>query len=216
MKDAALHPAGTVIVAEEQTAGQGRLGRSWHSQKGTGLYFSVIVAPPRPNEPQPAVTLAFGLAVQEAIQEVTGLTPDLRWPNDVLIGDRKCAGILVEWQAGKVIAGIGVNVNQTQFPDDIARIATSLRITTGREWSKDELLNSTLGAIATYLSVLRDQGTDAILRLFARGSSYVAGRRVEVEGVRGVTDGLDPTGFLWLRRDDGQRQLILAGSVRPV
>ena len=216
MKDAALHPTGTVIVAEEQTAGQGRLGRSWHSQKGTGLYFSAVVAPPRPSEPQPAVTLAFGLAVQEAIQKVTGVIPDLRWPNDVLIGDRKCAGILVEWQAGKVIAGIGVNVNQMEFPDDIARIATSLRLVTGREWSRDELLDSILAAMATYLAVLSEEGTNAILRLFAQCSSYVAGRRVEVEGVRGITDGLDTTGFLWLRRDDGKRQLILAGAVRPV
>ena len=215
MADAAAYPPGTVVVAGEQTAGQGRLGRSWHSERGPGLYFSAVFAPLQSNEPQPIMTLAFGLAVREAIESLTGVTPDLRWPNDVLIGGKKCSGILVEWQNGKVIAGIGVNVNHTVFPDEIAGIATSLRIMTGREWSKDELLDRLLESMANSVSLLTSQGPEAILRLFTQASSYVAGRRVIVDDTPGTTDGLDPSGFLWLRRDDGKRQLVVAGAVRP-
>lgn len=216
MKDAAAHPPGTVIVAEEQTAGQGRLGRRWLSERGAGLYFSVSLPLPRAGESLSLFPLAFGLATQEAIQKVAGAPADLRWPNDVLIGEKKCAGILVELESKALIAGIGVNVNQTRFPDDIAAVATSLRIATGRPHSKDDLLDRILEGIDSYSSLLSSDGPDAILRLFSRASSYVSGRRVTVDGIEGTTDGLDPSGFLWLRQDNGKRRLIVAGGVRPV
>jgi BirA family biotin operon repressor/biotin-[acetyl-CoA-carboxylase] ligase len=215
MKEAAAYPPGTAVVAEEQTAGQGRLGRRWHSERGTGLYCSLVLPTGAGSEPTPILTLALGLAVQEAIQQVTGIAVDLRWPNDVLAGDRKCAGILVEFQQDKLVAGIGVNVNQTEFPEEIAPLATSLRIATGRECSKVELLERILERVSAYISLLAAEGKDTILRLFTQASSYVSGRRVVVDELEGTTDGMDPSGFLWLRRDDGGRELIMAGGLRP-
>jgi len=219
MQDALAHPVGTVVVAEEQTAGRGRLGRTWHSEPGTGLYFSCVLEPPGEGAGLPVVTLALGLAVQEAIQRTTGAACDLRWPNDVLLNEKKCAGILVELHGGKLIAGIGVNVNQTKFPEALAGIATSLRIETGREHSREELLEQILEAIDAYCALLGDEGPEAILRLYSRASSYVAGRPVVVEGVEaafeGITDGLDASGFLWVKTARGRRRLVRAGGVRP-
>ncbi len=212
MTEAIGHPPGTVIVAAEQIAGQGRLGRSWHSERGSGLYFSVVLDVA---QAAPVVTLALGLAVEEAIQTVVAVPCDLRWPNDVLIGGRKCAGILVQLHENKLIAGIGINVNHTEFPPEVAETATSLRLATGRNWPADPLLEAVLDAIDNYTGLLEAEGTDAILRLFTAASSYARGRRVIVDGLEGTTDGLDESGFLWLRTDDGNRRLIVAGGVRP-
>ena len=212
MTEALGHPEGTVIVAKEQTAGQGRLGRDWHSERGAGLYFSIVLDV---KELAPVVTLALGLAVQDAIQTVADVPCDLRWPNDVLIGEKKCVGILVQLHETQVIAGIGVNVNQATFPAELAETATSLRIATGRSHSNEALLDRLLDSIDTYLALLNAQGADAILRLFTEASSYARGRRVVVDGVKGTTDGLDESGFLWLRTESGNRRLITAGGVRP-
>lgn len=211
MDEAAGHPPGTVVVAEEQTAGRGRLERRWHSAPGAGLYFSAVLEHP---EPAPIVTLALGLAVQEAIQQTAGVDCDIRWPNDLLIGERKCAGILVQYHGGRLIAGIGVNVNHEGMPPELAGIATSLRMVTGRERSKEQLLAAVLGAIEVCLHLT----TGEVLRLFAQASSYASGRRVTVESAElslaGTTDGLDPSGFLWIRDSDGRRHLLHSGGVR--
>jgi len=211
--------SGTVVGAEEQTAGQGRLGRSWHSEAGTGLYFSVVLRLPFPPETLPLVTMALGLGVREAIVRSTGISADLRWPNDVLVGDRKVAGILTQFDAGAVVAGIGVNVNQSGFPADIADVATSLRIACGREQSREDLLAAILPAIEEMCGVLLRDGTYSILRLFASASSYVHGRRVVVElgdgELRGTTSGLNAAGFLLVRDDAGTEHTVIAGGVRP-
>jgi hypothetical protein len=120
-------PAGTAVVAEEQTAGQGRHGHSWHSEPHAGLYVSVVLRLSLPPESLPTLTLALGLATAEAISRVCDVSADLRWPNDVMIGDRKTAGILVQLVDSVAIAGIGVNVNHTGFPTEIASQSTSLR-----------------------------------------------------------------------------------------
>jgi BirA family biotin operon repressor/biotin-[acetyl-CoA-carboxylase] ligase len=161
-------------------------------------------------EPAPALTLAIGLATVEAIAEATGIACDLRWPNDVMLDGKKCAGILVQLVDGKAIAGIGINVNHTEFPPDLAAEATSLRIVSGRAFSREAILTSLLPAIERYAALELEQ----ILDLFANASSYVSGRRVVVNDIRGVTAGLDPTGFLKVRQDDGTVTLILAGGVR--
>src|SRR6202142_2440869 len=119
-------PSGTVVGADEQTAGIGRHGHSWHSEPGAGLYVSVVLRLHLSSDALPVVMLALSLATQQAIAEVTGLAPDLRWPNDVLIDEKKCAGILAQFEGDAVIAGIGINVGHTQFPPDLAPIATSL------------------------------------------------------------------------------------------
>ncbi len=211
--------AGTVVGAEEQTAGQGRLGRSWHSESGAGLYCTTILRPSLAPDRLPVLTLALGLAVSDTVRLVGGTPCDLRWPNDVMIDDRKCAGILTHLQGTAVLAGIGLNVNQRSFPEDVAGTATSLALATGRKHGREPLLAYLLGAIDSFVSVLLTSGVEPILQMFENSSSYVRGRRVIVEqdsGVeRGVTDGLTPAGFLQLRRDDGSRITILAGGVRP-
>src|SRR4028119_2137318 len=106
-------PTGTTVVAAEQTAGQGRFGRSWHSEPNAGLYMSQVLRLKLCPDSLPLVTLALGLAVAEAISDVASVAPDLRWPNDVLLNERKCAGILVQLHEATLITGIGVNVNHT-------------------------------------------------------------------------------------------------------
>jgi BirA family biotin operon repressor/biotin-[acetyl-CoA-carboxylase] ligase len=216
-------PAGTAVVAEEQTAGQGRHGHSWHSEPGAGLYVSVVLRLSLPPDSLPALTLALGLATAESIARVCDLSADLRWPNDVMIDDRKVAGILVQLSdsvAGVAIAGIGVNVNHARFPPELASQATSLGRAAGSVQSREDLLVVLLPAIDSFTKMLVEGGPRPVLDMFTRHSSYARGRRVRVDqpgGVlEGVTAGLNPSGFLILRADDGSESLILAGGVRPV
>jgi len=212
-------PSGTAVVADEQTAGYGRYGRTWHSEAKSGLYVSVVLRLQIPAESLPVVTLALGLAATEAILSATGVPCDLRWPNDVMAAGKKCCGILVQLHEGAIIAGVGINVNQTIFPDELKSAATSLRIVSGVEQSRELLLERLLGSIDSFIRTLQVEGKDAILRMFSEASSYVRGRRVVVDqgstSLEGTTDGLDASGFLFLRKTDGQRTLILAGGVRP-
>jgi BirA family biotin operon repressor/biotin-[acetyl-CoA-carboxylase] ligase len=205
---AAGEPVGTVVVAAEQTAGQGRHGHTWHSEPGTGLYCSMVL------EPAPLLTLALGLAARQAISETTGLVCDIRWPNDLMLGGKKTGGILVQLVDGRAIAGIGINVNQQSFPGELASEATSLRIHTGQEACATDLLNALIPAVEATIK----EDKDTILRLFTQASSYAAGRRVTVHQpngvIEGTTAGLDPDGFLVVRKDDGTDTLILAGGVR--
>ena len=212
--------SGTVIGAEEQTAGQGRHGRTWHSEPGSGLYFSVILRHQFTPSTLPVVTLALGLAVIGAILEATDLTCDLRWPNDVLIPSKKsegkCAGILTQLEGSAIIAGIGINVNHSQFPVELSGIATSLRLVSGRAHSRERLLLELLPSIYHYCALLERDGPEPILKLYSRASSYVTGRRVCVDTTLvGTTAGLSDSGFLILRGDDGHDNLIVAGGVRP-
>jgi BirA family biotin operon repressor/biotin-[acetyl-CoA-carboxylase] ligase len=212
-------PSGTVVAAEEQTAGQGRHGHFWHSERGAGLYLSIVLRLRLPADSLPVLTMALGLAAADAIHRVTGLQPDLRWPNDVLLNGRKVAGILVQLTADAAIAGIGINVNHTALPPGLADEATSLRIATGRPQSRDELLAALLAAIDVHTNLLVESGRAAVLDLFTRQSSFVHGRRVRVEQpggyLEGVSAGLDGAGFLIVRADDGSETTILAGGVRP-
>jgi BirA family transcriptional regulator, biotin operon repressor / biotin---[acetyl-CoA-carboxylase] ligase len=212
-------PSGTVVGADEQTAGYGRHGRSWHSEPGAGLYVSIILRHQYPPATLPVVTLALGLAAQDAILKATGIACDLRWPNDVLIESKKCAGILTQLEGSAIIAGIGINVNHSSFPVELSGIATSLGIASGRVHSREALLLQLLPSIDRYCAQLEKDGRELILEMFCRASSYVTGRRVCVDQngslVRGTTAGLNEAGFLILRDDDGHDNVIVAGGVRP-
>jgi len=212
---------GTVVIADEQTAGQGRQGRSWHSEPNAGLYVSVVLRPAGRADFLPTLTIALGLATADAIAETTGLTCDLRWPNDVMLEGKKVAGILVQLVDSAAIAGIGVNVNHIAFPAEIVGEATSLRIVSNQPHSREQLLVALLEAVSRYNAVLQGEaGRETILQMFSRRSSYVRNKRVRVEQgastLEGTTAGLDPSGFLILRKDDGTESLVLAGGVRPV
>lgn len=197
----------TVVVADEQTAGIGRHGHSWHSERGTGLYVSIVL---RIARPAPVMMLALGLAARDAIAETSGLRPDLRWPNDVLLNGRKCAGVLAQIEGGAVIAGIGINVSQTAFPDEFE--ATSLLLE-GAATAREDLLLALVEAVDRSCQ----QQLEEIRSDFEAASSFARGRRVRVEqgAFEGVTHGLDPSGFLIVRADDGRETTVLAGGVRP-
>ncbi len=209
---------GTIVGADLQTAGQGRLGRIWHSVPG-GLYFTIVLRPKVEMRDLPVVTMALGVAVADAVQMFAGLSVDLRWPNDLMVGDRKLAGILVHWHEGAVLAGIGLNMSQADFPPELRDHATSLTLETGSVQNRDVLLRAIAGSIETHVKILETSGITPILRLFTSASSYVSGKRVRVEmasgDVTGTTAGLTPDGFLILRRDDGTEMTITAGGVRP-
>lgn len=209
----------TAVVADQQTAGMGRHGHSWHSEAGSGLYVSIVLRLPLAPDALPIVTLALGLAAAEAISAVSGLTCDIRWPNDILIGGKKAAGILVQLVDGAAIAGIGINVNHAHFPAELAGEATSLRIAAGREFDREELLSGLLISVGDICEILANGGRAAILKLFSDASSYVTGKRVTVDlgdrVVSGVTAGLNDGGFLLVRKPDGGVETIIAGGVRP-
>lgn len=158
--------AGTLVVAEEQTAGQGRFGRSWHSEKETGLYVSFVLRLAMEDSLQ-LVTIAAGLAAQEAVKKASGVRCRIKWPNDLLADGKKCGGILCQAAEGAVIAGIGINANQQSFPADLAATATSLRLVTGRPVSREDLLVELAAGLDHFCGVLEREGSEAILRLYA-------------------------------------------------
>lgn len=181
------------VVADQQTEGQGRHGHSWESPRG-GLYCTVVL---RPRQTVPLMTLALGLAVAQAVQ----IPCDLRWPNDVMVGHKKLAGILCSLHGEALLAGIGVNLADPGVPDTAWLSGVS----------RDELLDRVLAEVAHFVELTPVE----ILRLFERASSYTTGRRVSVGVDTGITAGLTPDGFLLLRKDDGELVKIIAGGVRP-
>ena len=205
-------PHGTVIFADEQTAGRGRGDHAWHSAAGQGLYVSVILRIPLPASRLPLLSLAGGLAAAEAIRVASGLTVDLRWPNDLLLGSRKTGGILAEAQtdAGMLafaVMGIGINVHQHAFDPNLATPATSLDLESGRLIDRQQLLIALLEALGRETrALLEPDAARHILRRLESASTWLRGREVEVHGPQacvGVTEGLDEHGFLRVRTRQG-------------
>ncbi len=209
---------GTAVVANEQTAGIGRQGHSWHSEPDSGLYVSLVLYPPLEPATRPVLTLALGLAAAEAIGRVAGIQCDLRWPNDIIVNDRKAAGILVQLAGKAAVAGIGINVNHAAFPDDIAHLATSIFLATGQRYDRADLLIALVESAMAFSKMLREAGKTAILAAFTRVSSYAKGKRVVVDmgdrQLEGITAGLDDNGFLRILKPDGMLETVLAGGVR--
>jgi BirA family transcriptional regulator, biotin operon repressor / biotin---[acetyl-CoA-carboxylase] ligase len=225
---------GSVWVADEQTAGRGRGGHAWHSIPGDGLYLSALLRPQMALVDALWLSLATGLAAQAAIAVVTGLQPDIRWPNDLLLADKKCGGILVETSAIPsqtdtptmlrfAVIGIGINVNHQSFPVEIETVATSLRRETGSPYQRERVLIELLHALDKQINLLEQElrGTSdspKLLERFESASSWVRGKRVRVDetgGYTGVTTGLDSRGFLRVAGDDGKLHTVLSGGVRP-
>jgi len=215
-------PEGTVFVAEEQTAGRGRGGHDWLSERSTGIYCSLVLRPTVAPADVLMLSLLTGLAVVEAVEHTLGVRPDVRWPNDLLLGGRKFCGILTEMNAEATrvryaVVGIGINVNQPEFPGELAETATSLRRETGRSWSRVELTAALLKSLDREYARLGGDSRETIAR-FEAACSTARGERVRVDengGFEGVTEGLDERGFLRVRTADGIRT-VLSGGVRPV
>ena len=221
---AAGEPDGSVFFAEQQTAGRGRGGNSWESAPSDGVYCSIILRPQLSPADALLLSLIAGIAVAEAVEQTTGLHPDLRWPNDVLLEERKFCGILTEMNAEAtrvryVVVGIGINVNQPSFSKELEPIATSLRLAGGHEWSRLQVAAALLKSLDIWYRKLSDGSADsrsAIFRKFEERSSFARSRFVHVDeegGYEGVTEGLDNRGFLLVRTNRGIRT-VLSGGVR--
>jgi len=216
---------GTVVVAEEQTAGRGRFGRSWYSEKSSGIYASVILRPPLAPAVAPVLTLMAAVAAHQAISTTTGLPADIRWPNDVLVDGKKVCGILTEMSAEvdrlhAVVLGIGINVNHREMPSELKSIATSLRIEAGKTISRAQILVALLKELERKYHLLLDEGSAAIARRWAAASTFAEGKRVRVLSGTGqfvaTTVGLESNGALRVRREDGREELLVSGEVVEV
>lgn len=223
-----------IWIADEQTAGRGRGGHSWHSAPGDGLYVSVLVTPELPLERALWLSLATGLAAQRAIRATTGVSIDLRWPNDLLRKGRKLGGILVESAVAKraaatstlryAVIGIGINIHHREFPTEIAPFATSLFLEGATSINRQNLLISLLRELDREIDALdRENGgfSDGagLLARFTTASSWVCGKPVQVPeegGYTGVTAGLDGRGFLLVKDENGTMRTVLSGGVRDL
>jgi BirA family transcriptional regulator, biotin operon repressor / biotin---[acetyl-CoA-carboxylase] ligase len=214
---------GLCIVARRQTAGRGRHGRTWVSEKDSGLYFSIVLRPGIETRFLPLITLAAGIAVYDTLKEF-GISPDIKWVNDVLVDEKKISGILaetVETRDGlSVVLGIGINLTSKNFPPELADIATSI----GAELKRTDI-TAIAGeeGLVKYLSywyeILRSSdGPAEIIENWRSRSSYFVGRRVRVSVsgtmIEGTTDGLEPNGALRLITAEGSRAVIQAGDVQ--
>lgn len=217
---------GTVVVADRQSAGRGRLGRRWESPPGVNLYASVVLRPTIPPRHAAQLTFLSAAAVARCVEESTGLRPTVKWPNDVLLGGRKVAGLLNELDAETerihyLILGIGVNLNMRadQFPADLRYPATSLAIETGRTVERLAFTRLLLGHLDRLYREYRARGFAPVLEAWQAFFDLV-GRPVEVDcqeyRISGQVLGLDADGALVLRLAGGMEQRVLSGDVRPL
>lgn len=219
---------GAVVVADRQTAGRGRRGRSWFSPPGAGLYVSVVLVPGRakasPERATALLTLTAGVALAQAVERLTGLAPDIKWPNDLLVGRRKLAGILAEGVASAsgpalqgVVLGYGINVRAAAYPPELDARVTSLETELGRAIDRAAVYAESLASIAEAYGRLVAGDFDAILDAWRARAPGSRGARVEWDtpsGPRsGITEGIDGAGALLVRAGD-RVERIVAGEVR--
>jgi len=176
-------PEGLVLVADHQTAGRGRLGRTWSAQPGTALLVSVLLRPPLPIDEVPVVLMAAGLAACDGVEAAAGFRPGLKWPNDLVVGDRKLAGLLTEATGGAdpgVVLGLGINVSGAAYPAELAGEATSCEEMASRPVSRGHLLVAFLTALESRYATALSAGRETTLAAY-RSDSATLGRRVRVE-----------------------------------
>ncbi|HMV51269.1 MAG TPA: biotin--[acetyl-CoA-carboxylase] ligase, partial [Blastocatellia bacterium] len=220
LKQMADAPEFTCVVADEQTAGRGRRDRVWHSSPGDGLYLSILLRPARTSAKIPLLSLMTAVAVAETLiaRGVDGV--DIKWPNDVLVNERKLSGILIESIGAnelRVVVGVGVNLNHQAFPEELRQTATSLKIETGQAVAVDEFRNQLLTRFYHWYECWKRGESEAILNRWQQLSGYARGLRVSVmldhEQLTGETAGLNEDGALLLRTEDDVLRTILSGEV---
>jgi BirA family biotin operon repressor/biotin-[acetyl-CoA-carboxylase] ligase len=213
---------GALAITESQTAGRGRLGRSWFSEPGSGLYFSLVLRPRIPPGFAPLFTLGTAVALHNSIERIAELPVDIKWPNDLQLDGKKICGILAEMQSefhhvNSLIIGVGVNVNHTSFPPELADSATSLRIASGREHSRLELLVDFLEEFENLLTRFEQSGPATIIDAWTERSSFANGRRLQIHNgfhvISGITDGLNPFGALRLKTAEGAIEEVYSGEI---
>lgn len=220
-------PHGTTVVADRQTAGRGRRGRSWESPAGKSIYFTIVIRPSFAPDKASMITLVMALSVAEAIHEVTGLNTGIKWPNDIVVNGKKVVGILTEMSMTPemneiqfLVAGVGVNVNQEgaeAFPEELRKTATSLKMESGQSIDRAKLLARILERFeedydvfgqALTLSALKERyesrlvGRNAVVRVLDPAGEYT-----------GISRGVTDTGELIVERENGERTLVYAGEV---
>ena len=202
-------PEGALVVADHQTAGRGRLGRSWEAPAGTALLFSVLLKPP-PERHAPELSLVAGIAVADALERLLGLSVQIKWPNDVMLRRRKIAGCLAEARDGAVVLGIGVNVGQTA--DELPETAGSVRTLTGRSIDREELLAAVLADLGHRYETWLEGGLDAVYEGLGP-RDFLRGRRVSVNGVSGVVTMIDRDGRLEIAVGRDETVAVESGEV---
>jgi BirA family transcriptional regulator, biotin operon repressor / biotin---[acetyl-CoA-carboxylase] ligase len=216
-------PEGTVVIAETQTGGRGRLGREWNSPPGVGLYVSVVLRPMLPPMELPQITLTAAVAVVRATQRVTGVAPGIKWPNDLLLGGKKLGGILTEMETESdrirhVVIGLGLNVNNSDFPPELAGLATSLAQTVGVTFSRVDLLKAWLEEFEALYERFLNQGFPEILQEWKR-YTVTLGRAVTVrQGPREISGqavDVAPDGALLIHTPGGEVVRVTSGEITP-
>jgi len=207
-------PEGTVVIAEQQTAGKGRMGRSWHSPYGKGLWMTLLLRPRIPIHFAPQLTLMSAVAVCRAIRQCAAVPAAIKWPNDLLIGGKKVCGILLESSAEDerlryVLVGIGTSVNLTveDFPDELRDVATSLRIAAGREQNRAELFHAILYEFERWYNLYQENGFDPVRRAWEALAVSLGGRiraRTPHGYVEGTARSIDDSGALAVETEDGE------------
>lgn len=210
-------PDSSVVVADSQAAGRGRRGRTWHDEPGASLLVSIVLRPRLDPARLPTLSLTAGIAVAEALECATGLTPRLKWPNDVLVDGRKIAGILLESRVGPtppavVALGIGVNLRQRAFPLELAERAISVRLANGRDVDRDTLLSELLARLDLWRDRLETGGFAPVRERWCALADTL-GRAVSVDGIDGVAADLDDDGALLVEDAHGFRRRVVAGDV---
>lgn len=218
----ACAPEGLCFVAREQTAGRGRLDRSWHSPKDAGLYLSIVLRPSLAKESWPLLPLMTGLAVGNALSKSCGLRTDIKWPNDILADGRKLCGILAETTETNnglaAVVGIGINLAREAVPPELSDTATSIESVTGAKPDLEVVLAELLKAFAErYENLQSKDGCEHLIREWCANSSYAYDRRVRVslqsDSFTGVTRGLESDGALRVETDEGRIRIVRAGDV---
>ncbi|MDG5787567.1 biotin--[acetyl-CoA-carboxylase] ligase [Evansella sp. AB-P1] len=213
---------GTIVIANEQTGGRGRLGRDWHSPKNTGVWMSIILYPKLDIRQTPQLTLLTAVAVVRAIEKITELDVHIKWPNDILINKKKVAGILTELQADpdrvkSVIIGIGLNVNQTSFPEEIKDIATSIAIEGNKGYKRIDLIEAILFEFQWLYEVYLSKGFSFIKPLWEARTTTL-GKRITAttprDVITGVADRMDDDGVLLLKDDEGVIHRIYSADIK--
>lgn len=215
-------PHGTLFVAESQNAGRGRRGRSWESPAGESIYMSLLLRPELPPVKAPMLTLVMALAVARAIREQTGAEALIKWPNDIVVDGKKLCGILTEMSTemtyiNYVVIGVGINVNQNQFSEELKERATSLKLEEGRAFRRSAIIASVLEWFETYYEQFRKDGNLAGLQNAYNELLVNRGRQVQIlepeNHYEAYASGINDAGELVVTLEDGSVRNIFAGEV---
>lgn len=214
-------PYGTVVIADSQSRGKGRMGRRWLSQPKSNIYMSVIIRPKLAPRDAPLLTLLTAVSCALAVGRLSSVDVSIKWPNDLMVGAKKLGGILLETRSEPdrvlyAVLGIGINVNQNNFPKELSSKATSLRLKAGKKFSRTELIAEVLTETGAWLKLFEKEGRDAVIRKW-RALNCTLGKKVKVTTGEGTVTGLaadiDAEGRLVVKTRDGKKVKVVSGDL---